>query len=123
MTRLGPGRAVVKSARGNGNLDYTDVVHTGPGTLAGRYRRRFWQPVYKAKDLQAGHAKPVRIMGEDFTLFRGEGGTPHVIGFRCAHRGTQLSVGWVEGDCLRCLYHGWKYDATGQCVEQPAEEP
>jgi 5,5'-dehydrodivanillate O-demethylase len=44
-----------------------------------------------------------------------------VIGFRCAHRRTQLSVGWVEGDCLRCFYHGWKYDGSGQCVEQPAE--
>ena len=44
-----------------------------------------------------------------------------MIGFRCAHRRTQLSVGWVEGDCLRCFYHGWKYDGSGQCVEQPAE--
>ena len=61
-------------------------------------------------------------MGEDFTLYRGEGGTPHVVAFRCAHRGTQLSTGWVEGDCIRCFYHGWKYDAAGQCVEQPAED-
>src|SRR5262249_22542868 len=41
---------------------------------------------------------------------------------RCAHRGTQLSTGWVEGDCIRCFYHGWKYDGSGQCVEQPAED-
>ncbi|HEY8693770.1 MAG TPA: Rieske 2Fe-2S domain-containing protein, partial [Chloroflexota bacterium] len=39
----------------------------------------------------------------------------------CAHRGTTLAVGWVEEDCVRCFYHGWKYDATGQCVEMPAE--
>jgi 5,5'-dehydrodivanillate O-demethylase len=60
-------------------------------------------------------------LGENFTLYRGENGTPHVVGDRCAHRGTQLSVGWIEGDSIRCLYHGWKYDASGQCVEQPAE--
>ncbi|MBM2812954.1 MAG: hypothetical protein HW416_3713, partial [Chloroflexi bacterium] len=46
----------------------------------------------------------------------------HVFQQRCAHRGTQLNVGWVEGDCIRCLYHGWKYDETGQCIEQPGED-
>jgi 5,5'-dehydrodivanillate O-demethylase len=116
------------SRRANGTrryttADYTDFAHTGPGTLAGRWMRMFWQPVYCAEDLPAGYAKPVRIMSEDFTLYRGEGGTPHAVAFRCAHRGTQLSAGWVEGDCIRCFYHGWKYDQTGQCVEQPAEEP
>ena len=101
---------------------YTDFAHIGPGTLAGRYLRRFWQPVARADDLPAGGTKPLRIMGEDFTLYRGEDGTPHVVASRCAHRGTQLSTGWVEGDCIRCFYHGWKYDAAGQCVEQPAED-
>jgi 5,5'-dehydrodivanillate O-demethylase len=84
--------------------------------------RRFWQPVYLAADLPVGHAKPIRVMSEDFTLYRGEEGTPHLVDPRCAHRGTQLSTGWVEGDCLRCFYHGWKYDGSGQCVEQPAED-
>ena len=102
--------------------DYTDFHHTGPGTLAGRYMRRFWQPVYVAADLPPGHARPIRVMSEDCTLYRGEGGTVHLLDFRCAHRGTQLSTGWVEGDCIRCFYHGWKYDGAGQCVEQPAEE-
>jgi 5,5'-dehydrodivanillate O-demethylase len=46
---------------------------------------------------------------------------PHLVAFRCAHRGTQLSTGWVEGDDLRCFYHGWKYNGDGQCIEQPAE--
>jgi 5,5'-dehydrodivanillate O-demethylase oxygenase subunit len=101
---------------------YTDFARTGPGTLAGRYLRRFWQPVYRATDLAPGWAKPVRILGEDFTLYRGEGGTPHLVAYRCAHRGTQLSTGWVEGDCIRCFYHGWTYDSAGQCVEMPAED-
>ncbi len=101
------------------NKNYKDFVHTGPGTLAGRYMRLFWQPVYRAQDLAPGQAVPIRIMSEDFTLYRGEGGISHLVAFRCAHRGTQLSVGWVEEDCIRCFFHGWKYDGSGQCVEQP----
>jgi 5,5'-dehydrodivanillate O-demethylase oxygenase subunit len=101
---------------------FDDLERTGPGTLAGRYMRSFWQPVGRAKDLAPGRAVPVRIMSEDFTLYRGESGTPHLVAFRCAHRGTQLSVGWVEDDCIRCRYHGWRYDASGLCVEQPGED-
>jgi len=101
--------------------DAVDFVHTGPGTPAGRYMRMFWHPVYLAQELKPAHPLPVKIMSEDFTLYRGESGKPYAVGFRCAHRGTQLSTGWVEGECIRCFYHGWKYDGTGQCVEQPAE--
>src|SRR6478672_7692047 len=68
-----------------------DFVHTGPGTLAGRYLRMFWQPVYRAQDLAAGRAVPIQIMSEHLTLYRGESGAPHLVDFRCAHRGTQLS--------------------------------
>jgi 5,5'-dehydrodivanillate O-demethylase len=100
---------------------YLDFIHTGPDTLAGKFLRMFWQPVFCSHELGAGRAMPIRILGEDLTLYRGEGGSAHLIGFRCAHRNTQLSLGWVEGDCLRCFYHGWKYDGSGQCVEQPAE--
>ncbi len=99
-----------------------DFVHTGPGTLAGRYLRMFWQPVYRAQDLGVGRAVPIRIMSENFTLYRGESGRPYMVEFRCAHRGTQLSTGWVEGDSIRCRYHGWRYEGTGQCVEQPGED-
>lgn len=101
--------------------DDVDFVHTGPGTLAGRYMRMFWQPVCVSEELKAGCALPIHIMGESFTLYRGTSGSPYIVDFRCAHRGTQLSVGWVEDDCIRCFYHGWKYDGAGQCVEQPAE--
>jgi 5,5'-dehydrodivanillate O-demethylase len=105
-----------------GTENSIDLYRTEPGTLAGRYLRSFWQPVWRAKDLPAGEAVPLRIMSEDSTLYRGETGTPHVVAFRCAHRGTQLSAGWVEGDCLRCFYHGWKYESSGKCVEQPGED-
>jgi 5,5'-dehydrodivanillate O-demethylase len=104
------------------SVDEVAFVHTGPGTLAGRYMRMFWQPVDVADRLRPGHALPIQVLGEKFTLYRGESGTPYVVNFRCAHRGTQLSVGRVEGECIRCFYHGWKYDGTGQCVEQPAED-
>jgi 5,5'-dehydrodivanillate O-demethylase oxygenase subunit len=100
---------------------YADILRVGPGTLAGRYLRRFWQPVCTAEEIAAGHVKPIRILGEDLTLFRGESGAPHIIADRCPHRGVQLRLGFVEGDELRCAYHGWKFDAKGQCVEQPAE--
>jgi 5,5'-dehydrodivanillate O-demethylase len=81
----------------------------------------FWQPVYQGEDLPAGTAIPLKIMGEQFTLYRGRSGNVYLVDFRCAHRGTQLSVGWVEEDSIRCFYHGWKYDGRGRCVEQPAE--
>jgi 5,5'-dehydrodivanillate O-demethylase len=98
-----------------------DSQRTGPGTLGGRYLRMFWHPIARIQDLTLGRAVPIRIMSEDYTLYRGEGGAAHVVAFRCAHRGTQLSTGWVEGDEIRCFYHGWKYGPDGQCTEQPAE--
>jgi len=101
--------------------DWADFDHTGPDALAGRYMRRFWQPVSLSRDLTASRARPIKVMSEDLTLYRGESGNAHLVAFRCAHRGTQLSTGWVEGDHLRCFYHGWMYDGTGQCIEQPAE--
>ena len=93
----------------------------GPDTWAGKYLRRFWHPVAIGADLTAGSAKPIRVLGEDFTLYRGATGRPHAVDSACAHRCTQLSVGTIEDDNIRCLYHGWLYDANGQCLEQPSE--
>lgn len=98
-----------------------DLVHTGPGTLAGRYLRTFWQPILRSEDLKPGQALPVRIMSEDYTVFRGESGKAYVVAARCAHRLTRLHTGWVEGETIRCLFHGWQYDHTGQCIFQPGE--
>ena len=102
--------------------DLADLFRTGPNTLGGRYMRTLWHPIFIATELKPGWAKPVQILGEKFTLYRGESGTPHLTAFRCAHRGLQLSVGWIEGDCIRCRFHGWKYDGSGQCVEVPTED-
>lgn len=98
-----------------------DLVRTGPGTLAGRYLRLFWQPVIRSEDLAPGRAMPVRIMSEDFTVYRGAGGDAHLVAGRCAHRKTLLHTGHVIDDTISCLYHGWRYDGTGQCVYQPGE--
>lgn len=95
---------------------------TGPGTLAGRYLRRFWLPVAEVGDVAAGRARAIRILGEQFTLYRGTTGDAHLVDYLCAHRNVPLFTGNVEGDCIRCFYHGWMYDAAGQCVEQPAED-
>jgi 5,5'-dehydrodivanillate O-demethylase len=98
-----------------------DVYRTGPGTLAGRFLRGFWQPVLRSQDLPRGRALPLRVLGQDFTAYRGHSGRAYLLDPRCAHRRTLLSLGWVEADRLRCFYHGWVYDGTGRCVEQPAE--
>ena len=57
-------------------------------------------------------------MCERYKLYRGDADAPHVVGFRSAYRSTQLSNGWVEGDAIRCMYHGWIYDKRGACIER-----
>jgi len=98
-----------------------DFVHTGPGTLAGRYLRGYWQPIYVADKLPKGRIVPLKILGEELALYRGDSGEAHVISNECPHRLTRLHIGWIEGETIRCRYHGWRFDESGRCVEQPAE--
>lgn len=121
MTSVPDAMAETTEPREGQRVQLEDLVRVGPGTLAGRFLRRFWHPAIPARLVEHGSTRPMRLLGEDFTLYRSEEGEFHAVGFRCAHRGVQLSTGWVEGDCIRCCYHGWKYDASGQCVEQPDE--
>ena len=79
---------------------FTDFEHTGPGTLAGRFLRSGWQPIQRSQDLPKGRAKPIRLMSEDYTLYRGESGNVFLVGQRCAHRGTQLSGGSGKRGCM-----------------------
>lgn len=99
-----------------------DLATTAPGTPGGKFMRQFWVAVDRSEDLAVGQAKPIRIMSEDYALYRGVSGQAQVIAYRCPHRGAQMHLGWVEGDDIRCVYHGWKFDCAGQCLEQPAEE-
>jgi 5,5'-dehydrodivanillate O-demethylase len=94
---------------------------TSADSLMGKLLRRFWHPVARVETLPKGRARAIRILGEDLTLYRGESGEFHLVGARCAHRGTVLQTAWVEGEELRCMYHGWRYDGTGLCTEIPAE--
>jgi 5,5'-dehydrodivanillate O-demethylase len=102
--------------------DWIAFASCGPETIGGKYLRKFWQPVCLSRELAAGKTLPVHMMGEKFTLYRGQTGIAHVVGFRCAHRSTQLSTGWVRDDCIQCMYHGWRYDGDGNCVERPGEK-
>ncbi|WP_296469702.1 Rieske 2Fe-2S domain-containing protein [Pigmentiphaga sp.] len=97
------------------------LTKTGPDTDMGKLLRRFWHPVALASDVGPGEAKTITILSEELTLYRSQSGTPHLIGGRCAHRRTLLSTGWVDGDTVRCIYHGWRFDSSGACVERPAE--
>jgi 5,5'-dehydrodivanillate O-demethylase oxygenase subunit len=103
------------------SLQDADFEHTGPDRPAGYLLRQRWQPVYVAEELKPGQAVPLKVLHEELTLYRGEDGVARIVAGRCAHRGVLLSVGMVEGSCLRCRYHGWQYDGSGQCVDQPAE--
>ena len=97
------------------------LAATGPDSDMGQLLRMFWQPVAVSHSIKPGNAKPLRVMGENLTLYRGESGRAYLVAGRCAHRRTVLHTGWVQGDEIRCMYHGWKYAGTGQCTEAPAE--
>ena len=92
----------------------------GPGTPMGELLRRYWHPVGCSEFVTAKPAR-VKVMGEELVLYRGASGETHLMQLRCAHRSVALDYGRVEGECIRCPYHGWLYDKTGQCLEQPAE--
>jgi 5,5'-dehydrodivanillate O-demethylase len=98
-----------------------DLATTMPGTPGGIFMRRFWHAIARSGDVPNGRAIPLRIMNEDYTLYRGASGKPQVIAQRCAHRGALMHLGWVENDDIRCVYHGWKYGPSGRCNEAPAE--
>jgi 5,5'-dehydrodivanillate O-demethylase len=92
----------------------------GRDTPMGELLRRYWHPV-GLSDQITSKPKRVKVLGEELVLYRGESGAPALMQLRCAHRSLALDYGRVEGDNLRCPYHGWLYDKTGQCLEQPAE--
>ena len=100
---------------------HEDFVHVGPDSLAGKLLRRFWQPVLVGDELEIGRPKRIQVLNEYFTAYRGADGVARIVQDACPHRQTRLFLGWVEGDCIRCFYHGWKFGPDGRCVEQPAE--
>jgi phthalate 4,5-dioxygenase len=99
------------------------LTRTGRGTPIGELLRRYWLPVLLASELPGPDCPPVRvkILGERLVAFRDTGGRLGLIAEFCAHRGVSLWFGRNEEHGIRCPYHGWKYDVTGQCVDVPSE--
>ena len=99
------------------------LTQTGPGTPMGNLFRRYWIPAMEARELPEPDCPPVRIklLSERLLAFRDTQGRIGVIDEFCAHRGVSLWFGRNEDNGLRCPYHGWKYDHTGQCVDVPSE--
>lgn len=98
------------------------VTETGRGTGCGELMRRYWQPAALTEELDGDRpAKSVRLLGEDLVLFRTETGGYGLVGRKCPHRGADLCFGRLEDGGLRCTFHGWLFDETGRCLEQPAE--
>ena len=98
------------------------LTRVGPGTPCGELMRRYWHPVWITAKLPEHGAQLVRLLGEDLVLFRDRSGRLGLVGEKCAHRLGSMVYGIPEDDGLRCAYHGWLYDATGRCLEQPYEQ-
>lgn len=98
------------------------LTRIGPGTAMGNLLRRHWMPIAGAIEFKETRIKPVRLLGEDLVLYKDLSGSFGLVARACAHRRADLSYGFVEKCGLRCNYHGWAYDETGQCIEMPYED-
>jgi len=98
------------------------VTEVGRGTPMGELLRRYWMPIAAVAELDDTPVKPVRLLGEDLVLFRDGRGAYGLVDRHCPHRRADLSYGIVEECGLRCHYHGWLWEHTGRCVDQPFEE-
>ena len=105
--------------------DNAVLTRTGAGTPMGDYFRRFWVPVLLSRELPAPDCPPLRVtvMGEDLVAFRDTRGQTGLLDPRCPHRGANLFFGRNEECGLRCVYHGWKFDVEGRCVDMPTMPP
>jgi phthalate 4,5-dioxygenase oxygenase subunit len=101
------------------------LTRTGPGTPMGEVFRRFWLPVMLARELPRPDCPPVKvkILGEPLVAFRDTNGRVGLLDAYCPHRGANLYWGRNEECGLRCVYHGWKFDVEGNCVDMPNEPP
>ena len=98
------------------------MTEVGARTPAGRLLRNYWQPVALVVELQGKRpVRPVKVLGQDLVLFRDEAGRYGLLDRDCPHRGADLAYGRIEDGGLRCAFHGWLFDAGGQCLQTPAE--
>jgi phthalate 4,5-dioxygenase len=101
------------------------MTEVGPGTPMGDLFRRFWLPISLPEQLPEPDCDPVRlrILGEDLVAFRDSNGAVGLVDAYCPHRRAPLYFGRNEECGLRCVYHGWKFDTSGACIDMPSEPP
>ena len=101
------------------------LTRTGAGTPMGELMRRYWVPAVLSKQIAEPDSPPVRvqIMGEKLVAFRDSDGRVGILDEQCPHRTASLYYGRNEECGLRCVYHGWKFDVDGNCVDLPSEPP
>ena len=105
------------------------ITRVGPGTPCGNLMRHYWQPVALVDEFDPRldermlqrPLKAVRVLGQDFILFKDNQQRWALLDRDCPHRNADLSFGRHEGDGVRCPFHGWKFDATGRCMDTPGE--
>jgi phthalate 4,5-dioxygenase len=103
--------------------DNEALTRVGPGTVMGEFIRQYWIPFLPSRDLPAPDDRPIKVklLGEDLIAFRDTNGTVGLLEENCPHRGANLFWARNEECGLRCVYHGWKFDANGTCVDMPNE--
>jgi phthalate 4,5-dioxygenase len=101
------------------------LCRIGPGTAMGNLLRQYWIPGLPSAELPEPDCRPkrVRLLGEDLVAFRDSTGEVSMLAENCPHRGASLYFGRNEESGLRCVYHGWKFDTAGRCVDMPNEPP
>jgi phthalate 4,5-dioxygenase oxygenase subunit len=99
------------------------LTRVGPGTTQGAVLRRYWLPAVLSEEVAEpdGTPVPVRLLGEDLVAFRDSKGRIGLIDERCPHRLASMVIGRNEDCGLTCLYHGWKFDVDGNCIDMPTE--
>jgi phthalate 4,5-dioxygenase len=103
--------------------DNEQLTKVGPGTPMGSMMREYWMPALVSSELPAPDCDPVRVLllGERFIAFRDSSGSVGMLSAQCPHRGASLFFGRNEDGGLRCVYHGWKFDVSGRCLDMPNE--
>src|ERR1051325_7416551 len=105
------------------NADNEYLCRIGPGTPMGNLMRQYWVPAIRSDELPEPDGAPLRVklLGEELLGFRTSDGSVGLIANNCPHRGASLFFGRNEEEGIRCVYHGWKFDVAGNCVDMPNE--
>ena len=105
------------------DVDNELLCRVGPGTPMGNVFRQYWIPAVRSDELPSVDCPPMRVklLGEELIGYRTTSGAVGLIRNACPHRGASLFFGRNEEEGLRCVYHGWKFDVTGACVDMPSE--